>query len=195
MTIEIGYFFNDICGSTSDSWFGKLFTNVIYTSILVAIVILIILFFTYPTKKGTPMYTTFRVMFYVFVSVLLIQAVQQRIIESKIEDKFSSRINKDILNAIRGGDISATLDANNKIEIRPKYNAPKSGGNNLNDKEHDAEEGDHELTDEQILAHVLGAADKYQSKSVENEEEDEEHHAPIKVAGASVEDMLRDLGV
>lgn len=188
MTIELGYFFNDICGSTTDSWFGKLFTNVIYTSILVALIILLILFFTYPTKKGTPMYTTFRVVFYIFVAVLLIQAVQQRIIESKIEDKFSSRINKEVLGGIKGGDITNVLDATNKVKIVPKYKNPQDESN---DKDLDHEDEGKEPTDEQILAHVLGAAEKYQADDAHEENEP----AQIKVSGASVEDMLRDLGV
>lgn len=193
MTIELGYFFNDICGSTTDSWFGKLFTNVIYTSILVALIILLILFFTYPTKKGTPMYTTFRVVFYIFVAVLLIQAVQQRIIESKIEDKFSSRINKEVLGGIKGGDITNVLDATNKVKIVPKYKEPPTK-NGFNDKDLDHEDGGKEPTDEQILAHVLGAAEKYQADDAHATHEENEP-AQIKVSGASVEDMLRDLGV
>ena len=220
MTIEIGYFFNDICGSTSNSWFGKIFTNVIYVSILISVLILLILICLYPVKKGTPIYSMFRVVFYVFVVVILIQSVHHRIIEANIEEKFGSRMNKEILSAIKGGDITTLLGAGGKIDIKPKYMKPhndggensKNEGNVPNDENY---EGRSEFieSDEAILNHILGSANQFKkNKSTDNVEEEgadgskyngndydgEESDSVsprVKVSGASVEDMLAELGV
>jgi hypothetical protein len=183
MTIEIGYFFRDVCGATSNSWAGKLFTNVLYTALLISVIVLLIICFAYPAKRNTPIYVTFRLIFYVYVAVLAVLAIQHRIVEINLEDKYGSQINKDVVGAIRGG---AELFGDGKhVNIKPNYKA-KSEGKEL--EEEDVGGGDEDP--ETVLNYVL---------SKENNKHTEQRYggaeSNVKVAGASVEDMLRELGV
>jgi hypothetical protein len=188
MTIEIGYFFNDVCNATSNSWAGTLFTNIIYTSILLSLIILIIICFTYPAKKNTPMYMTFRLIFYIFIVVMAILAIQERITENRMERKYESKMKNDVMDAIKGGGINGIINDANSVKIMPKYKpvvdepeqaAPSKPVDELD--KYDSEE---------ILDYVL------KSEIVEKKQEvQKEHHDQIKVVGASVEDMLNELGV
>lgn len=193
MTIEIGYFFNDVCGATSNSWAGIVFSNILYTSILVSILILIIICFTYPIKKGTPMYITFKLMFYVFVVVLGVLAIYERITEARLENKYSSKMNNEIMQAIRGGSINEVIGSNH-VKISPKYKeAPSYRADNL------GRVGGRDITNEdseKILSHVLNGDTTFGGDYQKQEEQKPENHTDgIKVAGASVEDMLTELGV
>lgn len=185
MTVELGYFFNDICGTTSNSWAGILFSNILYTSILLALIILLIICFTYPAKKNTPFYITMRLIFYVFVSVIGILAIHHRIIEAKLEDEYSSKMNKEILETVRGGNLSTMLGGTN-IKIAPKYKPPV--------EEHHQPRREHhvecEMDSEEILDHVLKQGNFEMSK----EEEPDIIDDHIKVVGSSVEDMLAEIG-
>lgn len=194
MTIEIGYFFNDVCGATSNSWAGIVFSNIIYTSILVAILILIIICFTYPTKKGTPMYITFKLMFYVFAVVLGVLAVYERLTETRLENKYSSKMNKEIMQAIRGGSINEVIGSNH-VKISPKYKEemPKESYREDNLGRNDIINED----SEKILSHVLNGDTQFGGDlgDYKKQEMHSDYSDTIKVAGASVEDMLTELGV
>jgi hypothetical protein len=156
----------------------------------------------------------FRVVFYVFIIVILIQSVHHRIIEAKIEEKFSSQMNKEILSAVKGGDITTLLGAGGKINIKPKYMKPhnKEDENSTKEYNHENSDGGNEFivgSDEEILNHILGAADQYKKENtnsdIEESSDDGNSHKDdghkyggsprVKVSGASVEDMLAELGV
>ena len=121
MTIEIGYFFNDVCDSAYSSHLNFLFSNILYTSILVSVIILITICFTYPCRKGTPLYVTFKLVFYVFILVLGILAIHQGIMEKKFEEKYSNEINKNLLEVVKGGSINSLFGSGKKIKIDPMF--------------------------------------------------------------------------
>lgn len=188
MTIEIGYFFKDVCGATSNSWAGKLFTNVLYTALLISVIVLLIICFAYPAKRNTPIYVTFRLIFYVYVAVLAVLAVQHRIVEINLEDKYESRINKDVVGAIRGGGGAELFGDGSRVNIKPKYKHKPDNEQDIDAE--DSKEGDDE-DPEAVLNYVL----RNERKEPDTEARYGGIKSNVKVAGASVEDMLMELGV
>lgn len=186
MTIEFGYLFNDVCQTTSNTWFGFLFSNVVYTSILLSLIILIIICFTYPVKKNTPFYITIKLIFYVFIAVLGILAIHNSIIESKLEDSYSSKMNKEILKVVGGrDDIITLLGPDKNIKIVPKYK-PITNENIYKEVKQPSQE----IDSEEILNQVIKRGTSEEPK---DKQENLDNH--IKVVGASVDDMLTELGV
>ena len=186
MSIELGYFFNDVCGTTSKSWFGFLFSNIIYTAILLSLIILIIICFTYPVKKNTPLYVTIKLIFYIFIVTLGILAIHNSIIQSKIEDSYSSKMNKDILKVVGGRDnLISLLGSEKNIKITPKYKSLDSEDTNIQIGSKSREIDSEEILDQVIKRGNLDSSSNKQDNLDNN----------IKVVGASVDDMLAELGV
>jgi len=169
--IEIGYFLNDVYNSTYSSNLGVLFSNILYTSLLVSIIILIIICCTYPCKRGTPIYVTFKLVFYVFIFVLGILAIHQGVMEKKFEEKYSNKMNKDLLEAVKGGSINTLFGSGKKVKINPLFVNREQNPNTDEDTLNDDKCG---------TSNNLGG--------------DDTSNNTIKVSATSVEDMLADLG-
>lgn len=145
MTIEIGYFFNDIYSSTYRSSISVMFTNILYLSIMVSTVIILIICATYPARRNTPIYVAFRLVFYIFASVLMIMTVHRGLIEKQFEDKYTDKTNKDVLEFVRGGDnMNSIFGTGKKIKVP------------LHHTEHGEEEPDEEV--ESGEGKVVGAS-------------------------------------
>lgn len=149
MTIEIGYFFNDVCDSAYSSHLNFLFSNILYTSILVSVIILITICFTYPCRKGTPLYVTFKLVFYVFILVLGVLAIHQGIMEKKFEEKYSNEINKNLLEVVKGGSINSLFGSGKKIKIDPMF---------INKKDQSSEFDSHVQSEYSINSNATNAA-------------------------------------
>lgn len=165
MTIEIGYFFNDIYDSAYSSNLRVLFTNIFYTSLIISIIILLIICFTYPCRKGTPLYVTFKLVFYVFIFVLGILVIHQGVMEKSYEEKYNTETNKNILEAVRGGSINSLFGSGKKIKINPFINKNTST-----------------INEELPMEHM------------QEKEEYTQENEQTKVSGTTVEEMLNDLG-
>ena len=169
MAIEVGYFFKQICNTTYGSSIGYIFKNVLYMSIVLSIIILIIICSIYPCKKGTPISTTFKLVFYIFTVNLVLLSAHYGILECQFEEKYSNEINKDLLGAVKGGSLNSLLGAGDKVKITPKIN-------------------DSVMHNEHIEDH--NARSSYLSDMPKSEDADK-----IKVKSETVEDMLRELNV
>jgi hypothetical protein len=128
--------------------------------------------------------------FYVFIVVFGILAIHQRISEAHLEEKYSSKMNKEILDAVRGGSLNAMLGGDKHVKISPKYKEPP---NEETDQPADTSRSSvlDEDDSEKILSDILDGGPAHHVK----EEPREQEHHQVKVVGASVEDMLMQLGV
>jgi uncharacterized protein (UPF0333 family) len=184
MTVEIGYLFNGACDSTSQTWFGKLFSNTLYLSLILSIIILLIITFTYPCKKNTPISITFRLFFYIFLIIIGTLSIHKRIIEVKIEEKNKSTISKDLLTGISGStqdkDINIKLGGTEYIKITPKIKEV------IQEESHQQEEIMTNEDSEKVLEEIIKKGG-FELDEPANKEQ-------IKVVGASVDEMLSELG-
>lgn len=117
MTIEIGHFLGDISNSTySSSGLNSIFGSVLYTSILLSIVLLLIICFIYPCKKNTPLWVTFKLMFYVFIGVLSILYLHHGALYHKYEKKIEDRSVSNLINGINNPSPAYEGD---RIQVNP----------------------------------------------------------------------------
>lgn len=103
MSIEINSLFGNITNSIySTTGLNNLFVSIIWTSVILSIIIIIILMFMYPAKKGTPAWILFKIFLYIVAINTIILSVHNSIISNnykekyldKSSDQFISNINK-----------------------------------------------------------------------------------------------------
>lgn len=127
MTIEIGHFLGDISNSTySSSGLNSIFGSVLYTSILLSIILLLIICFIYPCKKNTPLWVTFKLMFYVFIGVLSVLYLHHGALYHKYEKKIEDRSVSNLINGINNPSPAYEGD---RIQVNPIL---VTGGNETN---------------------------------------------------------------
>lgn len=127
MAIEFDYFFKSIYGSVYTSPIGKLLENVLYFSIILSVLILLIVIFIYPVGKKAQsgaVSSSFKLVFYIFITVMLMTSLHHGVVEYKFEEKYSNQMNKEILNAVKGGSLNTLLGSGEKINIKPKIVEP-----------------------------------------------------------------------
>lgn len=183
--IEINHFFKDICSSSLNSWIGTILHSTLYTSLLLAIVMLIIICFIYPSKQAMGLNIVFRLIFYIFMSSFIIIMIHDKLIECGQEEKYANKMDKEVLRNIKGGD--PILDGERKAKVIPKY----TGGDDIdNIYENDNKELNIDDPDA-VLKHVLGNSNNIYI----NNKPPINGGADIKVHSSSVNDMLNTLGV
>lgn len=117
MTIEIGHFLGDISNSTySSSGLNSIFGSVLYTSILLSIILLLIICFIYPCKKNTPLWVTFKLMFYIFIGVISILYLHHGVMYHKYEKKVEDKSVKNLINGINNPSPAYEAD---RIKVNP----------------------------------------------------------------------------
>lgn len=189
MTIEIGYFFNDVCNSTLNSYIGSVFKNVLYASLLLTFLILIIIFFMYPCKKDIPYFVYIRMILYIFGVVLGILSIHNRITEINAEELYSSSINKEIYKTVKGGN-NLVYEPKSHVKISPKYTETE-----FQDHYDENKPSLDDIDSEDILEHIISKDRQYEEKNQYTESKEINDEPKIKVVGASVDDMLSNLGV
>ncbi len=83
MPIEISNFFSDINTSMFNIiGLNRIFTSVIYTSLLISVIVMIIVLFLYPYKKSTPSYLFIKSFLYITMAVTIILALHSSFIRT-----------------------------------------------------------------------------------------------------------------
>jgi hypothetical protein len=104
--IEISNFLGGITNSASSSiGLNSIFTSILKSAIVLALLVLLIIMFIYPCKKGTPAWVLLKVYLYVFAVSLFFFYVHNSINCSKYEEKHLDRNVDNFIENIGGHNI------------------------------------------------------------------------------------------
>ena len=136
MTVEIGSVFNDICNkSYSISGLNVIFSSILNTSIILCIIVLLIITFIYPCKKGTSSLLLLKLFIYIFISVVFILSIHSSIIKNNYQEKSNNTKLNSFMNnidsnqTVYGGDMikpSINLQTEQNFEISTEENVVKN---------------------------------------------------------------------
>jgi len=117
MAIEINSLFSGISsGASSIKALRTIFSSVLYTSLLLAATVLIIIMLVVPVRKGTPGSILFKVFFYVAATTMLALATHNSFVRAGYKNKFARLDNDAFIESIRND--GAVIPE--RVDVRPE---------------------------------------------------------------------------
>lgn len=120
---------------------NTIFSNKIYTAIIITIIIIILITVIYPCKKGTPFWILGKLGLYTFISSLAIIFIHDSVIHSNYQKNTSANENNEFISSL--GSSGNPAFSKDSIPIEPaigryvggKYNSDTDGGVSNNPEE------------------------------------------------------------
>jgi glucan phosphoethanolaminetransferase (alkaline phosphatase superfamily) len=119
MPFELSNTFNNTFGmSLSSPGMNRLLCSKFYTSIILTFIIIILIMIIYPCKKGTPIFVTFKLGFYIMICTLSVIFLHDTILRSSFDHNLNNKENNAFVEAI--GSSNNIAYYSDKINIDPK---------------------------------------------------------------------------
>ena len=120
MPLELSNALKDTCGwSFSSRGMNNLFCNKFYTSVILTIIIIVLIMVIYPCKKGTPVYITFKLGFYILLATLGIMFIHDSVVHRMYERERMGGQTNAFIEALGGENNVAFANDKVKVEYRP----------------------------------------------------------------------------
>lgn len=120
MPIEMGTFLGGMTNSVySVTGLNKIFSSVVYTSIILSIIVLLIIMFIYPCRKDTPSWLLLKVLLYVFIINIAILSLHNSIIKNDYKEKYLNSNIDNFMNNVNNRD-NGIYDEEN-IKVSPTF--------------------------------------------------------------------------
>jgi hypothetical protein len=130
MPLEISTMMKDTFGwSFSSRGLNNLFSNKLYTSMILTILILILIMNIYPCKKGTSAHITFKLGFYILMTSLAIIFIHDGILHGLYEKNKIGGDEESFINALSSG--NNTAFKNDNTTIKPNLSGNLVGGDGI----------------------------------------------------------------
>lgn len=122
MTIEINSFFGSIYNSFySVTGLNKIFSSVVYTSILISGLIVLLLMFLYPCKKNTPLWILFKIFIYILTIMVFTLSIHNSLVRNRYKSQYQDTSINNMMDTIHGGRNDIVYN-NEKMQVNPKLN-------------------------------------------------------------------------
>ncbi len=117
----MGSFLSNICYSVySTTGLHSVFSSILYTSIILSIIVLLILMFIYPCKKGTPSWILIKIFLYVLSINTIVFAIHNSIIKNNYKEKYLNNNVDTLMQNVYGGNKSPIYETE-KLPVEANF--------------------------------------------------------------------------